>query len=149
MSASRISRRRSRKLHKRSGVATVEFALVLPALLALTFGTMDMCSMMFLRESAVLAAYEGARRGVGRGRTNSDVVDRATEFLDERGITYDGASAVEISSPGFDGAETLENVTVTVTIPTTGNLIIPSQLIGNQDITVSVTMRKEYQNLDN
>ncbi len=42
--------------------------------------------MMFLRESAVLAAYEGARRGVGRGRTNTDVIDRVTEFLDERGI---------------------------------------------------------------
>lgn len=149
MSASRFSRRRSRKLHKRSGVATVEFALVLPALLALTFGTMDICSMMFLRESAVLAAYEGARRGVGRGRTNTDVIERVTEFLDERGIEYDGPGAVTISSPGFDSAETLENVTVTVTVPTAGNFIIPSQLLGDRDIVASVTMRKEYQNLDN
>lgn len=105
--------------------------------------------MMFLRESAVLAAYEGARRGVGRGRTNNDAVDRITEFLDERGIQYGGSSAVTFSSPGFDGAATLENVTVTVTIPTAGNLIIPSELIGNREIVASVTMRKEYQNLDN
>ena len=103
---------------------------------------------MFLRESAVLAAYEGARRGVGRGRTNTDVIERVTEFLDERGIEYSGSNAVTVSSPGFDGASTLENVTVTVTIPTTGNLIIPSQLLGEMDIQASVTMRKEYQNLD-
>ncbi len=105
--------------------------------------------MMFLRESAVLAAYEGARRGVGRGRTNTDVIERVTEFLDERGIEYDGPGAVTISSPGFDSAETLENVTVTVTVPTAGNFIIPSQLLGDRDIVASVTMRKEYQNLDN
>lgn len=149
MSAPRFIRRRSRKLRKRSGVATVEFALILPALLALTFGTMDICSLMFIRESAVLAAYEGARRGVGRGRTNNDVVERVTEFLDERGIAYDGANSVTISSPGFDTAETLENVTVTVTLPSAGNLIIPSQLLGDMDIVASVTMRKEYKNLDN
>ena len=110
---------------------------------------MDICSLMFIRESAVLAAYEGARRGVGRGRTNNDVVERVTEFLDERGIVHGGAAAVTISSPGFDTAETLENVTVTVTLPSAGNLLIPSELLGDMDISASVTMRKEYRNLDN
>lgn len=148
MSTSRFVRRRAHSQRKRRGVATVEFALVLPALLALTFGTMDICSLLFIRESAVLAAYEGARRGVGRGRTNDDVVQRVTDFLDERGIVYRGASAVTISSPGFDNAETLENVTVTVTLPSEGNLLIPSQLLGDMDISASVTLRKEYKNLD-
>ena len=84
MSTTRIHRRFGRKKSRRSGLATVEFALVLPALLVLTIGTLDLCSMMFLKESAVLAAYEGARRGVGRGKTDADVVARVTEFLDER-----------------------------------------------------------------
>ena len=122
---------RARRKTNRSGVATVELAFVLPALIALTIGTMDICSMMFLKESAVLAAYEGARRGVGRGRTNDDVMNRVTEFLDERGISYTGGNVVDISAPGFDGADTLENVTVTVTIPTSGNLLIPSAVFGD------------------
>ncbi|MEM1067874.1 MAG: TadE family protein [Planctomycetota bacterium] len=149
MSHSRIRRRsRRRPENRRSGVATIEFAVVLPALLALTLGTMDLCSVMFLKESAVLAAYEGARRGVGRGRDNSDVVDRVEEFLDERNIAYNAGDAITISSPGFGGADTLENVTVTVTLPTDGNLLIPSTLFGQLDISASVTMRKEYQNLE-
>jgi Flp pilus assembly protein TadG len=149
MFASTNHRRRSRKQHKRSGVATIEFAIVLPVLIALTIGTMDLCAMMFLRESAVLAAYEGARRGVGRGRTNADVVERVTEFLDERNVEYGGADVVTISGSGFDGAQTLENVTVTVNVPTSGNLILPSQMFDGMMISASVTMRKEYENLDN
>lgn len=148
MSAIRNQSRRSHRRHNRRGVATLEFALVLPAIVALTIGTLDLCSMMFLRETAVLAAYEGARQGVGRGRTNADVTSRVTEFLDERGVEYDG-SPVTISGSGFGGAATLENVTVTVTLPTDGNLLIPSAMFGGMNISANVTMRKEYQNLSN
>jgi Flp pilus assembly protein TadG len=133
--------------HRRSGVAAVEFAVVLPALVALTLGTIDICSMMFLRETAVLAAYEGARQGVGRGRTNADATARINEFLDERGVDYDG-NVASYSGSGFDGAATLENVTVTVNLPTDGNLLIPSAMFGGMTITAEVTMRKEYQNLN-
>lgn len=139
------SRRRIRNRETR-GVATIELVVVVPALLALTLGTMDLCSVMFLKESAVLAAYEGARRGVGRGRTNSDVIDRVHEFLDERNITYTD-DCVSISLPGFGGAATLENITVTVLLPTQGNLLVPSSIFGGVNISASVTMRKEYQNL--
>jgi Flp pilus assembly protein TadG len=148
MCGSPTSRRNARKSRCRSGVATIEFALVLPVLLVLTIGTMDVCSVMFLKESAVLAAYEGARQGVGRGRTNSDVIDRVSEFLDERGIVYND-DVVTVSSPGFAAADTLENVTVTVNVPATGNLLIPSQMFGELTLSASVTMRKEYKNLNN
>jgi len=148
--AMRIIRKRYRKATTRSrqGVATVEFAIVLPVLIALTMGTMDVCSIYFLKESAVLAAYEGARQGVARGRTNDHVVSRITNFLDQRNIQYD-ANVVEFSSPGFTNAETLENVTVRVTIPTQGNLLIPSGILGDLRLTAEVTMRKEYGNLTN
>ncbi len=147
MSAKRSSRI-FRRARRRRGVATVEFAFVLPALVALTIGTIDICSMMFLKETAVLAAYEGARRGVGRGRTNADVGARVREFLDERGVEY-GGNVVDISSPGFGGADTLENVTVTVNVPASGNLLIPSEMFGDMTLSASVTMRKEYKNLEN
>ncbi len=132
---------------KRRGAATVEFAICLPALIALTIGTIDICSMMFLKESIKLAAYEGARRGVGRGRTNADVIARVTEFLDERNIEYDG-NPCTFSSPDFADAATLENVTTTVTVPCDGNLLIPSVLFAGISLSADVTLRKEYQNLD-
>ena len=76
----------------------------------LTIGTIDLCSMLFLQESIKLAAYEGARRGVGRGRTNADVVNRVTEFLDERNVQYNAGSVVSFSSTDFNNADQLENV---------------------------------------
>ena len=136
-----------RRHHKnRRAVATVEAAICLPALFILTIGTIDLCSLIFLKEAVTLAAYEGAREGVGRGHTNADAVSRVTEFLDDRDINYTG-NVVTISAPGFDAAETLENVTVTVTVPSAGNLISPADLFPGLDITASVTMRKEYANL--
>jgi len=147
MSANSFRRRPIRTRRRRSGVAAIEFAMVLPALLILTIGTMDLCSLMFLRESVVLAAYEGARQGVGRNQTNADVIARVNEFLDERNVVY-GGGAVTFSGSGFDGAETLEAVTVTVTVPTDGNLLIPSELFGGMDVSADVTMVKEYENLN-
>ncbi|MEO1525575.1 MAG: TadE/TadG family type IV pilus assembly protein [Planctomycetota bacterium] len=136
------------KRSRRRGVATIEFAFALPALLALTIGTIDICSMMFLKESVTLAAYEGARRGVGRGRTNADVQARVVEFLNERNINFEG-NPCSFSSPNFNDAATLENVTTTVTVPVSGNLLIPSVFWGNTELSAQVTLRKEYQNLDN
>ncbi|MEM0925423.1 MAG: TadE/TadG family type IV pilus assembly protein [Planctomycetota bacterium] len=132
----------------RRGAATVEFAICLPALIALTIGTIDLCSMLFLKESITLAAYEGARRGVGRDRTNDDVIARVQEFLDERNIQYSG-NPCSFSSPDFSNADTLENVTVQVTVPCDGNLLIPSVLFAGVDLSADVTLRKEYRNLDN
>ena len=119
---------------------------MLPVLITLTIGTMDVCTALFLKESAVLAAYEGARQGVGRGNTNQDVIDRVEGFLNERNIQFED-DAVSISSPGFDTADTLENVTVTVSIPSAGNMLVPTQMFGDIMITTSVTMLKEYKNL--
>ena len=141
--------RRTRKARDRKAAATVEFAICLPVLLFLTLGTMDLCSVIFLKESVTLAAYEGSRRGVARGRTNADVTSRIEEFLDDRGIVYESGGLVTFSSPDFNSADTLENVTITVTVPTAGNMIIPTSLFGDLDVTSTVTMRKEYKNLPN
>ncbi|MCS7469043.1 pilus assembly protein [Stieleria sp. ICT_E10.1] len=139
--------RPSRRFRRR-GAATVEFAVCLPALIALTIGTIDLCSMLFLKESIKLAAYEGARRGVARGRTNADVIARVQQFLDERNIQYDG-NPCTFSSPDFADADTLENVTTTVTVPCDGNLLIPSVMFSGTSLSADVTLRKEYKNLPN
>ncbi|MFU7560614.1 TadE family protein [Roseiconus sp. JC912] len=142
----RVGRHGRRRRSDRRAVATVEFAICLPALIALTIGTIDICSMLFLKESITLAAYEGARMGVGRDRTNGDVTSRVQAFLDERNIQYSGDPCT-YGSPDFTSADTLDNVTLTVSVPCDGNLLIPSVFYGGMDISASVTLRKEYQNL--
>ncbi len=136
-----------RKHRARKATAAVEFAIFLPLLLTLTFGTIDLCSLLYLKESVTLAAYEGARQGIGRGHTNANCTARLMDFLDERGIDYNTANVVSYSSPGFDSAESLQNVTVTVTVPCAGNLLIASAWFDDLSVSAAVTMRKEYKNL--
>ena len=133
----------------RRGTAAVEFATFLPVLVTFTLATIDLCSVMYLKETATLAAYEGARQGIGRDRTNANCTARIYDFLDERGVNYDASTVVSYSSPSFDDADDLENVTVTVTIPCTGNLLIADSMFEDLSIDASVTMRKEYKNLSN
>ena len=131
----------------RLGTATVELAIVAPLLIVLTLGTMDICSLIFLKEAATLAAYEGARVGIEKGKTDADAKDRVIDFLISRNIIHSASACVMISDPSFEEAETLEHVTVTVTLPIEGNLIIAPQILENLELSSSVTMRKEYRNL--
>lgn len=132
---------------RRQGVATVEVAICLPVLLVFTLATMDLCSLLFLKETATIAAYEAARQGVGKGRTDAFAIARGEEFLNDRGIVFQGG-AITVGSPSFDTAAALENVTVTVALPCDGNLIAPGGLYGGWNVTAQVTMRKEYSNTD-
>ena len=143
-----FQRSRHRKSRQRRATATVELAICFPVLLILTVGTMDVCSMLFLKETVTMAAYEGARRGISRNHTNAHATARVLEFLDERNVVYSTGNVVSIS-PSFDSADTLQNVEVTVTVPCAGNLIIPSAMFDDLTMTASVTMRKEYANLPN
>ncbi|MEM6690495.1 MAG: TadE family protein [Planctomycetota bacterium] len=142
------ARRRRRGSRSRKATATVEMAVLVPVLLTFTLGTLDLCSLQFLRESAVLAAYEGSRQGVARNRTNEDVVDRVRQFLDERNISYDANTLCDFGNRSFTNGQTLEPITLAVNIPAAPNLLVPSSLVGDLTITANVTMVKEWANQD-
>ncbi|MGC6442578.1 MAG: TadE/TadG family type IV pilus assembly protein [Rubripirellula sp.] len=130
----------------RRGTATVELAIITPLLMLLTLGTLDICSMIFLKEAATLAAYEGARNGIEKGKTNDDAIESVITFLKSRDIKHSSSNCVKISTPSFDDAETLQHVSVTVTLPIKGNLLIAPQVVQNLKLSAKVTMRKEYEN---
>ncbi len=130
----------------RRGSATVEMAIITPLILLITLGTLDICSMIFLKEAATLAAYEGARSGIEKGKTNDDAIKSALEFLNARDIKYSPSKCIKISQPGYDHADTLQHVSITVTLPIRGNLLLAPQVIKNLNLSAKVTMRKEYEN---
>ena len=125
----------------------IEFVFFLPVLLVLTLGTMDVCTVIFMKEAAVLAAYEGGRSGINRNATDADCRDRVMEFLRDRGINFEPANVVRFEG-SFDTAETLEAVTVRVRIPAAGNTITNSWLTPISQVSAQCTLRKEYRNLD-
>ena len=135
----------NRRSNNRRGIAATECALVIPIIFAFTLFTIEMCTIMFLKETVTIAAYEGARVGIQRGGTDALVEFRIEEFLDERGITY--SNPVTIEAPSFDDAEELEHVRTTVSVPAAGNLPF-GWFFGGLEISANVTMRKEFPNPD-
>ena len=142
---SMITNKRRKRKGNRRGLATVECVMSLPIIILITFGTIDVCSAMFLKESITIAAYEAARVGIPRGGTDALAQSRGEAIMNDRGIIYE-SGAVSMS-PSFDTADTLEHVTVTVTVPCAGNMYLTGNFFRGRAIQASVTLRKEFQNL--
>ncbi|MEC9094474.1 MAG: TadE/TadG family type IV pilus assembly protein [Planctomycetota bacterium] len=130
---------------KRQGIATTELAVCLPILILLTLGILETCTVIFLKESITIAAYEGARVGIRKQGTNAMVAQTIKEFLDARQISYE-SDFLRISDPGFDHADELEHVTVRLKVPCQGNTYT-GWIFSSRAVSASVTMRKEFSNL--
>lgn len=131
---------------QRHGVATTEMAFCLPIIIFLMLGVIETCTVIFLKESVALSAYEGARVGIRKQGTNAEATARVQEFLDSRGVTYT-SNFLTISSPGYDNADDLDLVTLTVVVPCQGNTYT-GWIFGGRSVSASVTMRKDFANTE-
>ncbi len=75
--------RRNANLARR-GVAAAEFAVCLPVMVLLVLGMVETCSMVFLKQSLAVAAYEGAHTAVKPGATSADVRAVCDNILRDR-----------------------------------------------------------------
>ena len=133
-----------KKLNER-GVVAAEFAILLPVLLLIVFGTMEFGMMMYGREVVTNATREGARYGIVAQAppvTSGQMIAQATNYLTGTGVS---AASVTFSSPACCGA-TGTPVTLAATyrypwfipyIPTM--LGLPSPF----PISITTTMRHE------
>jgi len=125
---------------RRRGAAAVEFAVCLPILVLLVFGSIEACSFIFLKQSLSVAAYEGAREATLSNSTTSAASVRSQRILDSRGVTD-----YSISFPGGtpDAALRGQPVTVEVTAPTQTNSPLAGRFIPNRTLVSRVVMLKE------
>ena len=135
----------SSRKENRDGIATSELAICLPILILLTLAVLETCTVIFLKETITISAYEGARVGIRKQGTDAQVASKVQTFLESRGIIFE-SDFVEISDPGFDQASDLQNITVTVNVPCDGNTY-SGWIFSGRFISASVTMRKEFANL--
>lgn len=124
----------------RRGAALVELAVCLPLLMFLVLGSIDCCTMIFLKHSLSIAAYEGARVALRPEGTTAAVAARVNSVLSERavlgGTITTNPTSVETSLAGAPLA-------VTVSAACDANAIMPSWFFGGKSITATVTMNKE------
>jgi hypothetical protein len=72
---------RHRTNRRRRGVAAVEFAVIAPLMLMLTFGLIEIGRVMLVKQTATHATREGARISVRPNVSNEEIYDRVVEEL--------------------------------------------------------------------
>lgn len=74
------------KQARRRGAAVTELAVTLPLITLVVLGTIETCSMLFLKQGLRIAAYEGARIALVPTSTSVNVSAGCNEILTVRKI---------------------------------------------------------------
>ncbi len=133
-------RRLSRRAKNRRGTATVELAFTLPIQLTVLMGTIEVCQMMYVRQTATIVAYEGARLGARRTTTTADIVRSVNHCL-PRAVAVDGT--ININPQLVENLRTGEQFQISVTVPWIRNTPIRFVTGSVSNISVTATMVKE------
>lgn len=114
-------RRRTIRNSSRRGIASLEFVMILPVLLILLFGVMEMGWMLTKSGEVVNAAREGARMGARPDATSADINSVVSARMTAAGM---GSAGYTVNiTPGAAAGDT---VTVEVTVPYDGTLDLTS-----------------------
>ncbi len=126
---------------RRRGVAAVELAVCLPIVVLLVIGTIEACSMVFLKQSLAVAAYEGARTAIVPGTTKADVDAACQQILTDRNVS---GGTVTVSPANFDALNPGDFVNVTVSAPCSSNSVVPITFYKGRTLTSTASMMIEF-----
>ena len=114
------------------GAAAVEFAIILPFLVLLIFGTIEFGVMFYNKQVLTNATREGVRAGI-TGITNTEVQQIVWDYCNEKLINLNGSNELQIENIVVtpDGTDDLS-----VAVSFDYNLLF-SQIIGFTDIMLS------------
>jgi Flp pilus assembly protein TadG len=130
-------------LGRRRGAAAVEFALVAPLFIMLTFGMIEAGRMILVQQLLTNAVREGARNAVLVGATQSDVKSFVANYLSNTSVPV-SASDVDVT-PDPATAVADDAITVTVTVPYANISWLPTPAFagGLSSMNAAATMRFE------
>lgn len=137
----RIRRDIEAKRPQRQGVAATELAVCLPIVVLLVLATIEACSMVFLKQSLSVAAYEGARTAIATNTDAADVRAKCDQILRDRRINR---GRVTIEPRNFDRVGPGVFVDVTVSAPCDRNSILPGMFYRGREMSATVSMMTEH-----
>jgi len=137
-----ISRVRNRiaRTNSRRGAAAVEFAVCLPVVLLVVFGSIQAASMLFLRQATIQAAYEGVKVAISDDGTDDGVREAAQLVLDGRQLT---GVTIDIQPSNVDSLEPGTVIDVVVSAPSDENTLFPFGLFTGTIVSANAVMVKE------
>lgn len=134
-----ILRQRKKKVRTRKGAAVAELAVCLPAIVLLVMGAIECCTMIFLRQSLHVTAYEGIRVAIRKDSDATAVWDRCQRVIAERNIN---GSQVVITPNDTQFVARGNPISVAVSAPCASNNVLPLQFFGG-NLSATATMIKE------
>ncbi len=134
--SSKVSRRRF-------GGTLLETAIVLPVLVSVGFGMIEVGHYFFVKNAVQGAAREGARAAIVSTGTNSDVTAAVATAMSSAGISS-GYTTTTSPASVTAALTTGTSITVTVTIPWSSVGVIPMGYItSSKTLTGTATMRRD------
>ncbi|MGB7329308.1 MAG: TadE/TadG family type IV pilus assembly protein [Rubripirellula sp.] len=135
-----IQRTVKRKANRRRGTTAIETALVIPVLFALLFAAIDFARVQNIRDTASLAAYEGARQGILPGKSAATVHDVVQDNIDALGIM----DAVITVTPSTITDQTPQ-ITVSIDTPLSTNLYAFCSFFENKTVHATCSLKRESE----
>lgn len=132
--------RKSEARRKRGGVAAAEFAVCLPVIVLLVLAMIESCTMIFLKQSCSIAAYEGVRAALTEDAVAADVYRTSQLVLTERRVK---GGTITIRPNDFHTLSIGEYIEVTVSAPANLNSVIPGNFFRSRTLTGTAAMMKE------
>lgn len=132
---------RTNQVNRREGIAAIEFAVCLPIVLVLLIGTVEACSMIYLKQSLSIAAYEGIRSSIKPGATTTDVEAACNQILTSRNVQ---GATITITPSDFDVQPVQTWITVRVSTTGGANSIISGWFYDSLVVDGEATMMKEF-----
>lgn len=125
----------------RRGVAASELAVCLPVIVLLVLAMIESCTMIFLKQSLTVAAYEGARTALTEGADPAAVQATCNGILADRRVQ---GGRVTISPSNFNALAAGQYIEVTVTAPASANSVIPGSFFTGRSLEGSAEFMKEF-----
>jgi len=135
-----MRQRRENRANLRRGLAAVELAVCLPVMVLLTLAMIETCTMIFLKQSLAIAAYEGAHTGIAPNATSADVRSACNGILNDRGVQ---GATVTITPADIRTLDEGEYFQVEVAAPTDRNAVLPGRFFQGQVLRSSAEFMME------
>lgn len=143
MSLTRIlpsTRRSNRVSNKRKGAAVVEFAITVPVIVLIVFGTIEAASMMFLRQALVQASYESIKIAARNEGSQLAAVNAAEQVAQGRRIQ---GLQITFEPSNTENAPRGTMLRVLVSAPADSNSLIPFGIFKDRRVSADAVMIKE------
>ena len=127
---------------RRSGIAAIEMALLLPLLLTLVFGMIEYGSLFWRGQQVANAARNGARRGIMAGATATDVTTAVDQTMVASGMGTTNYTCV-LAPANPASLASGGSFTVTVTVPYADIKLTGFPVPTPTQVIRAVTMAKE------